>query len=292
MKKTIFTLLLCLPAFLLAAELQNVRPMTPHTTYCLAPRWSPDGRLYCSTPKYAEILEINLENGALKPIASGIGCGFRFAFAPDGSIFYKKVTDAGRELWLLGADGQEKRLAVSEATGLPDWYDGAIRVQLPEGVRSWTSAGIETDRSAVGWVYQDGEAIFRVKEDAPPQRLSPPNVESCLPVLSPNAKWLVYETLRSGLFLVNLETGASRSLGDGNNVCWAEDCSFFLFDRTTDDGHRLTAGNVFLMKSDTWEAENLTGGFSLIAVNPTLSPDGKQVAFEADGRIWIGDLVP
>jgi Tol biopolymer transport system component len=97
--------------------------------------------------------------------------------------------------------------------------------------------------------------------------------------------------LGGGLIYVNLETGASTGLGPGNNVQWSPDGSFFLFDRTTDDGHRLLTGDIIFMKRDETTASNLTENFDGVATQPTVSPDGKRVAFESNGRIFVGDLV-
>lgn len=290
LKKSIIWAMIVLPGWAFAAGLENLTAVTPATVYCLAPRWSPDGRLYCSTPQYNEIVQINTVNGSLKPVASGMGCGFRFAFASDGSIFYKVVGEEGRELCRVDTMGARQRLARSPMMGLPTWYAGAIRVQMEDGVRSWSADGAEIGGSADGWVYQDGGDIYRIRAGAPPQRISPQGTEACLPELSPDGERLVYEVLGRGLVLVNLETGASHSIGPGNNACWSKDGSFFLFDRTADDGHRLTAGDIFLMSRDGDPALNLTESTDLIATHPAISPDGQRVALEAEGRIWVGEL--
>ena len=290
LKKTITWVMIVLPWWVFAAGLENLAVVTPATVYCLAPRWSPEGKLYCSTPQYTEILQINTLNGSLKPVASGMGCGFRFAFASDGSIFYKMVGEEGRELWKVDTVGTRRRLAQSPMMGLPAWYDGAIRVQMGDGVRSWSAEGAEIGGSADGWAYQDGGGIFRIRAGAPPQRISPQGTEACLPELSPDGKRLIYEALGRGVMLVSLETGASHSIGPGNNACWSNDGSFFLFDRAADDGHRLTAGDIFLMSRDGGPALNLTENTDLIATHPSISPDGQRVAFEAEGRIWVGEL--
>lgn len=274
-----------------AVELQHIHPLTSKSAYYMAPRWSPDGRLYCSSPKYAEILEINLENGAIKPIASGMGVGFKFAFAPDGSLIFKKISDDGRELWRVDPLGNKTLLASDREIGLPEWYNGAIRARFSQGVLSWNASGDVAEGTADGWVYQDGGGIFRYRSEQSPQRISPVGLDCCLPVQSPDGMGVIYESISGGLMYVNLETGATTGLGPGNNAQWSPDGSFFVFDRSTDDGHRLLSGDIILMKRDDPTPQNLTEQFDGIATQPTISPNGKRIAFEADGRIYVGDLI-
>ncbi len=291
MRKIFWGCFLIFPALIHALELQDVRPLTSETSYFMAPRWSPDGRLYCSTPKYADILEINLENGAIRSLTSGLGVGFKFAFGPDGSIFYKAVLDDGRELWRIDPEGKETLVAFDLEIGLPSWYNGAIRARFSEGVLSWNPDDSTEAPSADGWVFQDGSEIFQYKEGEVPHRISPPVVEACLPSQSPDGLRIIYEHLAGGLMHVNLESGASTPLGPGNNAVWSADGSFFVFDRTFDDGHHLTKGDIILMKIDEPTQNNVTENFDGIAAQPTISPDGKRIAFESGGRIWIGKLV-
>jgi Tol biopolymer transport system component len=291
--KTVLTLLLLLPAALLAAELSNPKPISPQTGYCISPDWSPDGKLYCSIPNFTVIFQVNCINGAIKPIAKGAGIGFKFAISPNGNIFYKKVIDPGRELWMVDSTLHAQLLASAEAIGLPIWYDGAIRVQFPDTVRSWDESGKEIRESADGWVYQDGEVIYRVRKGAEPQRISPVIFKGCcLPVMSPQEDKVAYETAQNGLVMVNLVSGASVPVGPGNNAVWSPDGTFLLFDMTRNDGKNLTAGDIFYIKSDGTGRQNLTENLPAIATDPTISPDGKKVAFSANGRIWIADLKP
>ncbi|TKJ41166.1 hypothetical protein CEE37_05730 [candidate division LCP-89 bacterium B3_LCP] len=290
MRAITYCLLTLLPATLQAINLQNLKPLTPESAYCMAPRWSHDGRLYCSTPKYTEILQINIQNGSLKPIASGMGCGFGFAFTPDGSIFYKKVVSEGRELWRTDPGGDEKLLISSPSIGLPAWFDGAMRLLVSDSVVSFATNGEITDQAAEGWVFQDGDVIYRLREGKPVERISPDGLQCCMPAISPDGLFLTYEILGRGLVATNLATREAQFLGAGNNVCWSNDGSAFLFDRTDDDGHRLTRGEIYLVKRDGYVAINITENTDLIAIHPAISPDGKFVAFEADGRIWMGEL--
>ncbi len=292
MKRLICLLISLWPISFYAAELQNLRPVTPESTYCLAPQWSPLGQLYCSTPKFSAILKIDLENSALQTLSSGSGLGYQFAFAPNGNLFCKQAGEEARELWMLTLAGEKRQLATANRMGNPVWFQGAIRVLTSEGVRSWEADGIESSASAVGFAYRDTSGVFRLREGKPPQRLSPPGLEAFLPKISPAGDRLVYETLGQGLFLVNLESGAAISLGTGNNACWSADGVFLFFDRTQDDGHRLTAGDLFRVNRDGNDPVNLTEISDLIATHPALSPDGKKLAFEAEGRIWLGDLLP
>ncbi|MBU0518040.1 hypothetical protein KKA00_12925 [bacterium] len=289
MKVASLLFLLLFPLLLCAQQLTDIHPVSPQTRYLLAPQWSPDGRLYCSTPKYADIIEINLEDGSLRPIASGQGVGFKFTFAPDGSIFFKEVTDGGRNLWIIDTAGNKTLLAFDTEIGLPAWYNGAIRARFTKGVLSWNQSGDALEGSADGWVFQDGGGIFHYREGLESQRLSPGNVDCCLPAQSPDGSLVVYEGMNV-LMLINLETGASKSFGPGNNAVWSPHGSFFLFDQTSDDGHRLVSGDIYYVARDAESRDNLTEEFAGIATHPAISPDATQVAFEASGRIYIGDL--
>jgi Tol biopolymer transport system component len=278
------------PALLLAAELSNPRPITPQSGLFTAPTWSPDGKLYCTDPQFTQIFQINLGNGAIRPIAKGNGIGFKFAFSPNGVIFCKKVVEGGRELWMIDSMLEVKRLAQAENLGSPVWYQGAIRVQFPDSTRSWDEAGNELSTSAVGWVFQDGEAIFRIRANLAPQRISPASFKACLPVTSPASDRVVYETVESGLMMVNLTSGASVALGPGSDAAWSSDGSFILFDVIENNGHAILSGDLFFIKSDGTGRQNLTESIPLVTTHPSLSPDGKRVAFTANGRIWLADF--
>lgn len=273
-----------------ASQLQNFRPVTPVGSYCVAPRWSPNGVLYCSTTDYREILKVNLVNGSLQSVVSGAGCGFEYAFDPEGNIYFKKIVPNGRELWQINQQGELLFFTRSAAMGLPSWYNGSLRIQLMEGLRSFTADGKASESSATGWVYQDGKAIYRVRENTDPQRISPPGMESCLPKISPDGDRVVYEIQNEALILVNLSSGASIPIRFAANACWSPNSRFLLFNRVARTEENAGIADIFMVTCDGDEETNLTESFASSAIHPAISPNQKTVAFESDGRIWIAEF--
>ncbi|BBM87669.1 N-acetylmuramoyl-L-alanine amidase family protein [Candidatus Uabimicrobium amorphum] len=106
-------------------------------------------------------------------------------------------------------------------------------------------------------------------------------------VASPDNKFVAYESLKNGIHVVNVESGKSVRIGQGNNPAWMPDSTGIVFDRALDNGHEITQSNIFLASVDGQNVVNLTQNLSLIAQRPSVSPDGQKIAFDAQGSIFI-----
>jgi Tol biopolymer transport system component len=110
------------------------------------------------------------------------------------------------------------------------------------------------------------------------------------PVLSPDGSALVYQGLINGIYHMDLITGEATLIGRGNNPTWSPDGSAILFDRTEDDGYRLTSGELFMYRLEDSSLIQLTDTDEAIEQRPVFSPDGEWVAFDRDGAIYIGRM--
>ncbi|MBW6499715.1 MAG: hypothetical protein K0B09_15120, partial [Bacteroidales bacterium] len=61
---------------------------------------------------------------------------------------------------------------------------------------------------------------------------------------------------------------------------------------TSDDGHRMTKGDLFAIDPGSGAEHLLTGHTSIIALSPSVSPDGRRIAFEnpQDGGIYVLEI--
>lgn len=86
-------------------------------------------------------------------------------------------------------------------------------------------------------------------------------------------------------FVFDIETEKRFDLGRGANGCWSSDREWILYTITEDDGHYLTASDIYIIRWDGTEKNQLTYTQDLIEVNPVFSPDGNKIAFETIGGI-------
>jgi len=79
-------------------------------------------------------------------------------------------------------------------------------------------------------------------------------------------------------------------LGPGEDVSWGPEAAFLIFGRSRDDGHQLVEGDLYCYDTRGKKLFNLTGTTDLLLKSPSLSPDGKTVALEAEGAIPAGTI--
>jgi len=112
------------------------------------------------------------------------------------------------------------------------------------------------------------------------------------PVVSPDGKRVALVGLATGIHVLDLDSRlAVAHAGPGTHPAWTPDSRWVLFERTGDDGHELTAGDLWAVQSSTGEVVQLTATDDFIEVHPNVSPDGSRVAYSRDDAIWVAQLV-
>ena len=79
-------------------------------------------------------------------------------------------------------------------------------------------------------------------------------------------------------------------IGYGTHPTFLPDSSGIVYTVTQDDGHNLVSGDLFMSSLDGRTVSNLTGNSFAIETKPSVSPDGRKIAFEADGKIYVGSF--
>lgn len=114
------------------------------------------------------------------------------------------------------------------------------------------------------------------------------------PQLSPDGRHLVYNGLSTGLYLYRFADGATFALGSGNHPSFSADGNWLTFDRTTDDGHQLTGGEIMLVDLRPTHPQPrlspLTSTPDRIEQFPSLSADGRSIAYSAEGTIFVATI--
>ena len=107
--------------------------------------------------------------------------------------------------------------------------------------------------------------------------------------ISPDGSKLAFEAFGGDMYVMNSDGTGLTDLGVGYRPKWSPDGEYLAYMITEDDGHRFTGSDIYTVRIDGSERNNLTNTNDIIEMNPSWSSDGNQIAFDTynDGSIYI-----
>ena len=214
--------------------------------------------LWLVTPNGADVRE-------LTPPGFGVESA---AWSRDGRQI---AIGANKHIWVMNADGSQLRQVT---TGT-----------LSEGMPSWSPDGRRIAFSSARTGY---EQVWVVPASGGPLRRVSRRTTSCVdPAWSPNGRFIAYSCTLGFPKLVVARVGGrsdrvvtkAPSLIAEEDVTWAPDSKTLLFTRSR--GYHLLG--VYGVSTSGRTLRRLVPGGSA----PSISPDGKRLAFIRDNRLWI-----
>ncbi len=97
--------------------------------------------------------------------------------------------------------------------------------------------------------------------------------------VSPDGLKMAFQLMSEGLFVMESDGSNLRELGHAEHPAWGPDGTFLVAMVTEDDGHRITGSEIYAIDTESGERHHLTSHTDLIALSPTVSPDGRYVTF-------------
>lgn len=252
-----------------SALLTHIQAMTQVESF-MAPQWSPDGtRLSFSKEKFDTLFVADMDQKSLKTLVQGPFVGYAAKWSADSRHLYF------RQL------GQEFTAPLTQAVTLDGKsVQSVFRSSLDEVLRlSVKNDQIYVEQKSAQAIYFNSPTLITDQKD-----------QYFAPVLSPDGKFVCFEGIVSGIYIMHLETGEKIHVGRGNHPVWSFDSQFIVFDKTEDDGQQLTGGELFLYDLSSNEIIQLTDTQHIIEQHPALSPDNSKVAFDAGGAIFVGTM--
>jgi len=226
----------------------------------ISPRWSPDGlELMFSKPGYNGLYVKGVEGGSLKELTDSRHVGYKSTWNPDGTVTVQS-------------------------------NDGTVQRLNPDGTPVDAPSPLE-DSSYVGAFTQDDKVYYRAAAGEPARCVSEGDDRFYGGVVSPDGRYIAYNGLYTGLYIAPLDgSGPPIYLGEGHSPSWLPDGSGIVYNVSIDDGHQLLASDLYLASVDGQTISNLTQTQDQIEINPSVSPDGRWVAYEVDGVIYVAPL--
>jgi N-acetylmuramoyl-L-alanine amidase len=147
-------------------------------------------------------------------------------------------------------------------------------------------------RGGLAWI--EGEHIVRVWLAGRVRALSARGDRLIRAELSPDARFVLVESLTEGLTLHRLADGARIALGAGSGPHFDAEGRALVFERTRDDGHALTASDVFLVELDAPTVVRPLAVSARLERSPSLArldADGRgHAAWEREGAIVVAEI--
>lgn len=298
------------------------RPLvsTPGVSY-MDPEWSPDGASIAFTSdRYMGLWVADADGSNLRELSDG-AAGFGFRWSPDSQSILTRVSmyvqrDQRHAVVLFDPAGRDAPRELTEyrshMPSLPEWAgEQASAVWIPDAGRNRAEV-LDATVSAPGQqpkrpaemadaftrpriAVQNDRLLFWEAGATTPRDLSPFGTDGYLNArLSPDGSKVVFEHYGGNLHVMDVDGGDRIDLGPAYRPSWSPDSRHVVAMVTSDDGYTYTRSDLVVFAVDGTGMVNLTQAFDGLAMNPSWSPDGLRIAFDApeDGILYVVGVEP
>ena len=266
----------------------------------MAPVWSPSGdKIAVTTDGYTGIFVADASGKNLKCVTSADGAGYKMRWSADGSQILGRtnVMENNRvlhEVKVWNVNNSAERTIVAKTrnlNGVPTWSNiDRVNVSENNRIRTLSLNGTATveKTSVYDMMVSDPTGVMTSIEG-----LKAVGGKLVLnPVLSNDGKKIAFQIYGKGMWVCNADGADVKFIGTGVYPMWLPDGESVVFNRTTDDGSRLTSSQLLAVNVNSGKTVTLVNRANIIPLKPTVSPDGSKVAFEnvADAAIYVVNL--
>lgn len=272
----------------------------------LHPVWSPDGKYIAfSSEKHKGLWVAMADGSGLRQISDRDGVGFGFSWSSDGKTLLARASGYINDLrhqWIeiIHAETGESHAMTKPQRGiqgLPLWthqdlHLGVVidgRIQWIESGKAPLAVPIERPETPVAFSIE-GKVLEGSTDNIDIRVMADFGDNAIFNVVkSPDGSRLAFQVSAQGLFVMNTDGTGLKQIGRGERPRWTPDGKYLIVMITKDDGYQITQSDLFAVDPQTGQEFLLTANTDIIAMSPSVSPDGKKIAFEnhESGSIYV-----
>jgi Tol biopolymer transport system component len=267
--------------------------------------WSPLGDAFAFTSvKYNGIWTCDATGGNIQKITSDQNAGFGYRWSSDGHKILARpvLTEQNKryhQVKLYDVPTGDEKVLLSKTRsmkGLPVWIEEERKVAITiNGEIKRVETGMQSlkgERLKHGKAVKFGEMVISVSSEMEAEEVSFSQFEGRYIFnrrVSPNGRKIVFEVNGLGLFVSHVNGTDLKHLGFGEHASWMPDNRYVIVTIVEDDGYNITSGNLFSVDTVTGEYHPLYHGDAVVALKPSVAPDGKKILFDnlIDGSIYL-----
>ncbi len=273
--------------------------------YYMNPKWSPLGdQVAAGGPSYTGLYLLDFPTGNVQQVSNDYSAGYGFAWSHDGSRIASKIShfnNMRRSHTLVSfdlANGSMASLSIprTRMSGTPIWTsdDSHIYLTFTENFESFNVNESNLELSAPLLHYiREGRFQNRIRQDGSARMVESTQFSDQDHIysyaISPDESNVVYSTAGQNLWLANVNGEDRISLGRGSAPSWSPDGQWITFMLTFDDGHSITASDIYVINISGDSRTNLTETPDFHEMNPQWSPDGAWIVYDTDqlGQLFV-----
>jgi len=255
-------------------------------------QFSPDGSsLFYSTLSYAGIWRLDLATRTVTGITTDEGTGFGFSVSPDGKqIAYRRTirgakwSDRKQEIMLRNLnDNTSTTVASSRSVSNPEFHDQVLSYVV--------GTELKTPPPKTAGVSLQGifdQKIVLIVNGA--QKTVDPlgNGSYIWPSLSPDGSLLLAYDMGVGAIVSTVDGKLTQKLGRAEAPVWTRDGKWVVYFSETNDGYRITGGDLHAVRPDGTGSTTLTSTTDRVELFPSCSPtENKIVCHTMDGKLVL-----